>query len=81
MISIALNIENKRFASEDPVLQAFRGEIKPGKITAIVGPSGCGKSTLLNMIAGLEISRQSEVQFSGFPENTPGLATFSRLRG
>ncbi|MDF2184777.1 ABC transporter ATP-binding protein [Grimontia hollisae] len=71
MISIALNIENKRFASEDPVLQAFRGEIKPGKITAIVGPSGCGKSTLLNMIAGLEISRQGEVQFSGIPGEHP----------
>jgi ATP-binding cassette subfamily C protein CydCD len=29
------------------------GEIRPGRVTALVGPSGCGKSTLLSVLLGL----------------------------
>ncbi|WP_281546154.1 ATP-binding cassette domain-containing protein [Grimontia sp. SpTr1] len=71
MISITLNIEEKNYGSETPVLGSLRGQIKPGKITAIVGPSGCGKSTLLNMIAGLESSQKGEIGFSNVSEEKP----------
>ncbi|CZF80610.1 Aliphatic sulfonates import ATP-binding protein SsuB [Grimontia celer] len=71
MISITLNIEEKSYGSETPVLGSLRGQFKLGKITAIVGPSGCGKSTLLNMIAGLESSQKGEVGFSETSEIKP----------
>lgn len=36
-----------------PVLRNLSGEIKPGRITALLGPNGSGKSTLLGCLAGL----------------------------
>ncbi|KAL3838307.1 hypothetical protein ACJIZ3_022898 [Penstemon smallii] len=34
------------------LLQSLTGEIKPGRITALMGPSGAGKTTLLSALAG-----------------------------
>lgn len=36
-----------------PVLQNLSGEIRHGRITALLGPNGSGKSTLLGCLAGL----------------------------
>jgi iron complex transport system ATP-binding protein len=37
---------------QNPIIEDFSAEFKPGTITAIIGPNGCGKSTLLAAIAG-----------------------------
>ncbi|OEE66310.1 ABC transporter [Enterovibrio norvegicus FF-33] len=71
MISIALNIQSKRYKQDELVIADLNGNIKAGKITAIVGPSGCGKSTLLNMIAGLETSQPDEISFSNLQSAQP----------
>ncbi|MDD1796244.1 ABC transporter ATP-binding protein [Enterovibrio sp. ZSDZ42] len=71
MISITLNIQSKQYHDDALVIRHLTGEIKSGKITAIVGPSGCGKSTLLNMIAGLEPSHAHDIQFSSTNANKP----------
>ena len=35
-----------------PILRNMRGEIRPGKLTAVLGPSGSGKTTFLLHILG-----------------------------
>jgi ABC-type multidrug transport system ATPase subunit len=34
------------------VLTSISGEMRPGRVVAIMGPSGCGKSSLLNVLMG-----------------------------
>ncbi|TPX35033.1 hypothetical protein SmJEL517_g02426 [Synchytrium microbalum] len=34
------------------ILQGVTGEIKPGRLTAIMGPSGAGKTTFMNVLMG-----------------------------
>jgi iron complex transport system ATP-binding protein len=34
------------------ILEAVSGELRPGRVTALVGPNGAGKSTLLKLFAG-----------------------------
>jgi ABC-type lipoprotein export system ATPase subunit len=36
-----------------------------GVSTAFIGPSGCGKTTLLNLIAGIMLPRQGELETNG----------------
>ena len=54
---------------EVPV-RALRGvdlDVGHGEFVAVVGPSGCGKSTLLNIVAGLELSDDGNVEIAGEP--------------
>ena len=37
----------------------------PGDFVAVMGPSGCGKSTLLNVIAGLDVPDEGEIEIAG----------------
>ncbi|MGI5864815.1 MAG: ABC transporter ATP-binding protein [Myxococcales bacterium] len=39
--------------------------VEQGELVAIVGPSGCGKTTLLNILGGLDVSYEGEVEIAG----------------
>ncbi len=45
------------------------------EFVAIVGPSGCGKTTLLNILAGLLIPDEGEVNFKGIVKNNRPLTS------
>lgn len=59
------NIE-KRFpikGKDDYIaVQNVNLEIKENEIISIIGHSGCGKSTLLNMISGLDMQTEGEIE-------------------
>jgi NitT/TauT family transport system ATP-binding protein len=40
-------------------------DLERGEFFSVVGPSGCGKSTLLDVLAGLAVPTDGEVQFEG----------------
>jgi ATP-binding cassette subfamily C protein len=51
-----ISIENisMRYSTDNPLsLRDISGQIRAGRITAIIGPSGSGKSTLADIVAGL----------------------------
>jgi putative ABC transport system ATP-binding protein len=55
-------------------VRALRGadlRVERGEFVAVMGPSGCGKSTLLNVIAGLDVPDEGEVEVAG--ESLTGL--------
>jgi putative ABC transport system ATP-binding protein len=47
------------------VLDGAELSVAEGELVAIVGPSGCGKSTLLNIVGGLDVDYQGEVEVAG----------------
>ena len=54
--SSVISIENisMRYSTDNPLsLRDISGQIRAGRITAIIGPSGSGKSTLADIVAGL----------------------------
>lgn len=58
----------KRFETEERSVQALEGvdlNLEPGRFVSLVGPSGCGKSTLLNILAGLSVWDDGDVQIDG----------------
>src|SRR5829696_1952800 len=53
---------------ETAPIRALRGtdlDVGRGEFIAVMGPSGCGKSTLLNIIAGLDVPDEGEVDVAG----------------
>jgi len=53
---------------EEGRIQALRGvnlTIAPGGFVAVMGPSGCGKSTLLNLLGGLDLPDDGEIEVGG----------------
>ena len=38
------------YTPENPLIENFNLEVKPGQRIAIVGPTGCGKTTLINLL-------------------------------
>ncbi len=48
-----------------PVLTAVDAELAAGQITILLGRSGSGKSTLLNLLAGIDLPDEGEVEVGG----------------
>jgi putative ABC transport system ATP-binding protein len=58
----------KSFGSEGTPVRALRRvdlTIDAGEFVALMGPSGCGKSTLLNLVAGLDVPSDGEIELGG----------------
>jgi putative ABC transport system ATP-binding protein len=58
----------KSFESEEMPVRALRRVdlvLCAGEFCAVVGPSGCGKSTLLNVVAGLDVPSDGEIEVAG----------------
>ncbi|MEP6623690.1 MAG: ABC transporter ATP-binding protein [Acidimicrobiia bacterium] len=58
----------KNFESEGAPVRALRGvdfEMHAGEFVSVMGPSGCGKSTLLNLVAGLDLPTDGELEVAG----------------
>jgi putative ABC transport system ATP-binding protein len=58
----------KSFESDGMPVRALRRvdlTIGAGEFVAMTGPSGCGKSTLLNLVAGLDVPSDGEIELGG----------------
>jgi len=47
------------------ILDAVTGELRPGRVTALLGPNGTGKSTLLKLFAGELTPASGIIEFGG----------------
>jgi putative ABC transport system ATP-binding protein len=66
--ALSLRGVRKTFEAENAPVRALRGvnlTISSGEFAALMGPSGCGKSTLLNLVAGLEVPDEGEIEVAG----------------
>lgn len=48
--SIAFKDVSFRYKEDQPLIEHFNLEVKPGQTVAIVGPTGAGKTTLVNLV-------------------------------
>jgi putative ABC transport system ATP-binding protein len=58
----------KSFESDGTPIRALRRvdlTIAAGEFVALTGPSGCGKSTLLNLVAGLDVPSDGDIELAG----------------
>lgn len=58
----------RTFEADLAPVRALRGadlQVRRGEFVAVMGPSGCGKSTLLNLLAGLDVADEGEVEVDG----------------
>jgi putative ABC transport system ATP-binding protein len=73
----------KTFEAENAPVRALRGvnlTVGAGEFTALMGPSGCGKSTLLNLVAGLEVPDEGDIEVAGEPVTGRTEDELARLR-
>src|SRR4051812_1101668 len=60
----------KRFESGGVPVRALRRVdlvLAGGEFVAVIGPSGCGKSTLVNLVAGLDVPSDGQIEVVGAP--------------
>ncbi len=67
--------------TEVPVLSGLDLDIADGEFVAVVGPSGSGKSTLLNVLGGLDVHYEGEVEVAGVKLRGLPDRALSRFRG
>ena len=64
MTKLVIHNIHKSFGN-NRALDGVSFEVAESEIVAVLGPSGCGKSTLLNIIAGLELPDEGELNWDG----------------
>jgi Ca2+:H+ antiporter len=62
------------------VLRGVSLDVQPGEFLSLVGQSGSGKSTLLNIIGGLDLPDDGEVEVLGYDYNKASEKQKARLR-
>lgn len=76
---IYLNNVSKKYKDLDILLHA-NYQFKDGTLTCVLGNSGAGKSTLLNLIAGLDIDYDGEIENLCFKEKNFSNKNLSNYR-
>ncbi|KAJ3341497.1 hypothetical protein HDU83_006587 [Entophlyctis luteolus] len=78
-LRMTLKFNGLRFCLGDKVvLDGVSGEIKSGRMTAILGPSGCGKTTFVNVLMGKIARTGGELLINGVPAE---MHTFRKIIG
>ncbi len=62
---LSIAIAEKRFGSGAPLFAAFRLDVAPGSVLALLGPSGIGKSSLLRLLAGIDRDFSGTIAIDG----------------
>ncbi|MBM7114207.1 ABC transporter ATP-binding protein [[Archangium] primigenium] len=66
--------------AEVRVLDGLSLDVEAGEFVAVVGPSGCGKSTLLQLLGGLDVDYQGQVEVAGVKLSGLRDAALARFR-
>jgi putative ABC transport system ATP-binding protein len=80
---IRLRDVTKHYGVGDARTQVLRGvslDIEPGEFVSLVGQSGSGKSTLLNIIGGLDLADEGEIEVLGHDYNRASERDKAKLR-
>src|SRR5262249_45646857 len=80
---IRLRDVTKHYGEGDARTHVLRGvslDIEPGEFVSLVGQSGSGKSTLLNIIGGLDLADDGEIEVLGHDYNRATEREKARLR-
>ncbi len=66
--------------AEVRVLDGLSLDVEAGEFVAVVGPSGCGKSTLVQLLGGLDVDYQGQVEVAGVKLSGLRDAALARFR-